>query len=111
MTQQFKVLFALVALFFVSTFAVSVSPCATGNQTYVQPEDCVFDAIDPEGGNCWWAAGFMSCEIYAETKVQCQEYCVNCLKCLYDYGCCVEGNPHKRDLCVTMCEAAIDHPY
>jgi len=100
MTQQFKVLLAFVALFLVSASAVGL--CAPG---YVQAEDCVEKAVDPEGGNCWWAADFMSCEIYADTAELCSEYCTKCLLCMYHNDCCAQGDPNLYLGCTAMCVA------
>ena len=49
---QFKILFTIAALFLISAF--SLSPCA--QKGYVEPADCMQGAVDPSGGNCWWAA-------------------------------------------------------
>ena len=49
---QFKILFIIAALFLVSAF--SLSPCA--QKGYVEKANCMEGAVDPSGGNCWWAA-------------------------------------------------------
>ena len=107
MSQKFKVLLAFAAFFLVSTSALSYGACA--NSTYVEPEDCMAKAIDPEGGNCWWAADFNSCEIYAETEALCKEYCTSCLNCLHRNGCCRKGNLDKIKSCEAMCVANIQN--
>ena len=102
MTPQFKTLFLFAVLFVVSTFAAS--PCKPG---YVEPEDCIFKAVDPEGGNCWWAADLGTCFNInvATTEAECADYCYLCLQCFYNYGCCSYGYPSYYPLCFNNCLA------
>ena len=96
---QFKTLLLIAALFIVSSFAAS--PCKPG---YVEPEDCLTNAFDPAGGNCWWGYDTQSClEIFASSAAECADYCYNCLKCVYDYGCCAEGNNSYYQQCYATC--------
>ena len=101
-TTQFKTLFLFAVLFVASTFAIS--PCKPG---YVQPEDCAENAFDPAGGNCWWGYEGGSCmQIYdATSAAECADFCYLCLKCVYDYGCCTEGDPLLYENCYNMCIA------
>jgi hypothetical protein len=98
--MTFKILLVLAALFAI-TFAAS--PCTPG---YQEIEDCMEYAIDPSDGNCWWAADTGSClEIYADSETQCADYCSSCLSCVWDFGCCTEGNAQNYKTCYSGCVA------
>ena len=96
---QLKTLLLIAALFIVSSIAAS--PCKPG---YKQKPNCMADATDPAKGNCWWGYDTQSCiEIYASSSAQCADYCSSCLTCVYNYGCCTEGNPSLYQQCYSAC--------
>ena len=100
MTQQFKTLLLIAALFVATSLANG--PC--GPSDYVQPEDCMERALDPAEGNCWWAYETGTClEVYANDEAQCMDYCVSCLSCVYEFGCCLEGNLDMIQNCYITC--------
>jgi len=50
--KNIQLIFALICLVLLQGAWAQSSPCKPG---WVEPEDCLANAIDPAGGNCYWA--------------------------------------------------------
>ena len=101
-------LFILGFFAILATVSLAQSEKCTPNTEFANEEECVFSAAHPDGGNCYYSSlvnPFSACDVIeAPFDCNCIDYCLNCLACLRDYGCCEKGlHTNNYNLCYQSC--------